>query len=340
MNTHDQAPPMTISDRSAPLEMSAQTFQAAGYELVDRIAAFLATMPDRPVAPDASTMSIRNRLGTGPLPEQGDDPARLLHQAADLLIENSIFNGHPRFWGYVTSSPAPIGMLAELLATAVNPNVGAWALSPMATEIETQTIRWIAELIGYPEGCDGLLVSGGNMANIVAVAAARKAKAPPDVGAAGVRPGNQRLRIYASTETHTWLQKTADLLGFGRDTVRWIPTDDHLRIDTTSLRRQILADTEAGDAPFLVAGTAGTVSTGAIDPLPELAEIAREQGLWFHIDGAYGGFAAVVPDAPAIGGVAASGRISSITSSLTSRIVMNVLAQSSPIDCPSLLTLG
>lgn len=135
------------------------------------------------------------------------------------------------------------------------------------------------------------------MANIVAVAAARKAKAFPDVGAAGVQPGNQRLRVYASTETHTWLQKTADLLGLGADAVRWIPTDDHLRIDTTSLRRQILADTEAGDAPFLVVGTAGTVSTGAIDPLPGLAEICREHGLWFHVDGTYGGFATMVPDA-------------------------------------------
>jgi glutamate/tyrosine decarboxylase-like PLP-dependent enzyme len=129
-------------------------------------------------------------------------------------------------------------VLAELLTAAVNPNVGAWVLSPMASEIEAQTVRWIAELIGHPEGCGGLLVSGGNMANIVAVAAARKAKASPEVGAAGVQSGTRRLRIYASTETHTWLQKTVDLLGLGADDVRWLPTDDHLRIDTTKSDRQ------------------------------------------------------------------------------------------------------
>ncbi len=133
----------------------------------------------------------------------------------------------------------------------------------MATEIEAQTVRWIAELIGFPVDCGGLLVRGGNMANLVGVAAAWKAKAPTEAptSTTGLRAREPRPRIYASTETHTWLLKTVDVLGFGPESIRWIFTDTELRIDTTQLRRQILADTEAGDLPFLVVGTAGTVST-------------------------------------------------------------------------------
>jgi len=224
--------------RSAPLDFDPEVFRALGHDLIDQITHLLASIADRPVAPDTTPSALRKALGDGSLPDTGTDPAVLMQNATELLFENSTFNGHPRYWGYITSSAAPIGVLAELLTAAVNPNVGAWVLSPMASEIEAQTVRWMAELIGYPEGCGGLLVSGGNMANIVAVAAARKAKASPEVGAAGVQSGTRRLRIYASTETHTWLQKTVDLPGLGADDVRWLPTDDHLRIDTTKSDRQ------------------------------------------------------------------------------------------------------
>jgi aromatic-L-amino-acid/L-tryptophan decarboxylase len=220
----------------------------------------------------------------------------LLNHAADLLMEHSLFNGHPRFWGYVTSSAAPIGALGDLLAAAVNPNVGAWLLSPMASEIEAQTIRWVAEMLGYPVECGGLFVSGGNMANFVCFMAARQAKAGWDVRAKGT--SGARLRAYCSKETHTWIQKSADIAGLGTDAVRWIPADGAMRMDMTALREQILRDIEAGDRPFLVVGNAGTVSTGAVDPLPELAAICREFDLWFHVDGAYGALAAVLPEAP------------------------------------------
>ncbi|MCB0617671.1 MAG: amino acid decarboxylase, partial [Saprospiraceae bacterium] len=138
----------------------------------------------------------------------------LLKQTASWLFEHSTFNGHPRFLGYITSSPTPIGALADLLAAAVNPNVGGWQLSPIASEIERQTIRWIAELIGYPTDCGGLLVSGGNMANFVGFLAARKAKAGWNIREKGLRDHPQ-LVAYASAETHTWLQKAADLFGLG-----------------------------------------------------------------------------------------------------------------------------
>jgi aromatic-L-amino-acid decarboxylase len=177
----------------------------------------------------------------------------------------------------------------------VNPNVGNWALAPVATEIETHTVRWIAELIGYPAGTGGLLVSGGNMANFACFLAARTSKMGAGVRAHGVNRDTQRLITYASAETHTWIQKATDLFGFGTDSIRWIPTDEYQRMDAGALRRQIQADRQKGDTPFLIVGTAGSVSTGAVDPLRSIGAIAREFDLWFHVDGAYGALAAVVP---------------------------------------------
>jgi aromatic-L-amino-acid decarboxylase len=289
---------MNTGKRCAPVEMDSDQFREAGYQVVDQIAGFLDTLANRPVNPAESPAAVREALDADRLlPEDGEVPAVLLKRAADLLLDHSLFNGHPRFWGYITSSAAPIGALAEMLAAAVNPNVGAWALSPMATEIEAQTLRWIAEMLHYPADCGALFVSGGNMANLVCVLAARRAKAGPDLRATGI--SGRRLRAYCSRETHTWIQKAADLSGLGTDSIRWIATNERLQIDPVELRARIAADLAAGDQPFLVVGTAGTVSTGAIDPMPELAAICREFQIWFHVDGAYGALAAVLPDAPA-----------------------------------------
>ena len=287
----------SLKNRAAPLAMSSREFRELAAQLIDRIADFLDSLPQRPVTRAESPAVVRQALAAQrTLPERGADPAQLLHHAADLLFDHSLFNGHPRFWGYITSSAAPIGALGELLAAAVNPNVGAWLLSPMASEIEGQTIRWIAEMLSYPVDCGGLFVSGGNMANLVCFLAARQAKAAWDVRTKGM--DGTRMRVYCSKETHTWIQKAADIAGMGTDAIRWIPVDDEMRVNLTALKEQILKDSEAGDRPALVVGNAGSVSTGAIDPLPEMAALCREFGLWFHVDGAYGGLAAVLPDAP------------------------------------------
>ena len=287
------------SERNAALAMDATTFRKLGHRLVDQIAGFLESMPLGPVTRDEPPSVVREALDlTGPLPEMGTDPGPLLEETAQRLFAHSLFNGHPRFFGYITAPPAPIGVLGDFLAAAVNPNVGAWALSPAATEVESQTVRWIAELIGYPLDCGGLLVSGGNMANFVCFLAARAVKAGWDVRKQGVSENSgRRLRVYCSGETHTWIQKATDLGGLGTESIRWITTDKKLRMDLAALRRQIEADTTAGDIPFLVVGTAGSVSTGAVDPLPEISSLCKEYGLWFHVDGAYGGFAAAVPQA-------------------------------------------
>src|SRR3984885_296890 len=227
-----------IEHRHSPLAMSSQEFRAMGYQLIDRVAEFMDSLPERRVTGGESPSDVRQALRAElSLPEQGRDPAQLLNRAADLLFDHSLFNGHPRFWGYITSSAAPIGALGEMLAAAVNPNVGAWPLSPMASEIEAQTIRWIAAMLHYPEDCGGLFVSGGNMANIVGFLAARQAKAGRNVRTAGL--GDARLRVYCSKETHTWIQKATDIAGMGTDAIQWIAANDRMQIDVAALRQQI-----------------------------------------------------------------------------------------------------
>jgi glutamate/tyrosine decarboxylase-like PLP-dependent enzyme len=284
-----------LRDRPGQIELDPDEFRSLAHTLVDDVADFLESLPSRRVATGESPREIRALLGERPLPEAGEEPAELLREAAELLFEHSLLTGHPRFWGYIIGAAAPIGALADLLAAAVNPNVGGFVLSPVATEVEAQTVRWIAELVGFPTDCGGLLVSGGNMANFVGFLAARRARAGWNVREQGA---GRRLRAYVSRETHTWIQKAADLFGLGTESIRWIRTDARLRMDASAVREQIASDRADGDLPFLVVGAAGTVSTGAVDPLPELAALCRDEGLWFHVDGAYGAFAAAVPGAP------------------------------------------
>jgi glutamate/tyrosine decarboxylase-like PLP-dependent enzyme len=288
-----------LRNRSAPLNMSPEEFRKVGHQVVDQIAGLLKSLPGRPVTPAETPATIRQAMrASRGIPEHGIEAGPLLEETTKLLFDHSLFNGHPRFLGYITSAPAPIGMLGDLLAAAVNPNVGAWPIAPMATEIEAQTVRWIAELIGYPVDAGGLLVSGGNLANIVCFLTARSSKASWDLQAQGLAANPAgRLRVYASTEVHTWINKAMDISGLGTDSLRSIEVDDDSRMDLVALKRQIDTDIAGGDQPFLVVGTASTVSTGAIDPLAEIATLCRERDLWFHVDGAYGALAAAVPEA-------------------------------------------
>jgi aromatic-L-amino-acid/L-tryptophan decarboxylase len=291
--------PLPGRDRQAPLAMDAARFKAIGHALVDQIAASLDAISSGPVTKDRTPAAVREALGlnTG-LPAEGTDAATLMSSTARQLFEHSLFNAHPRFWGYITSSPAPIGILGDLLASAINPNVGAWTLSPAASEIEAQAVRWIAELVDYPTDCGGIFVSGGNMANFVCFLAARAARAGWDIRRDGLAASDRRLLVYASAETHTWIQKATDLAGLGTACIRWIPTDDRLRMDVKQLERRIDDDIAAGHVPFVVIGTAGSVSTGAVDPLVEISRVCKERSTWFHVDGAYGAMGAAVPDTP------------------------------------------
>jgi len=288
---------MTTRDRrNAPLNLSGETFRTLGHELIDRIAAFYDSLPERPVTRAETPREIRALIGDRELPDDASDPGQLLAEIAPVLFDHSLHNGHPRFLGYITSSGAPLGALGDLLAAAVNSNVGAWDLSPVASEIERQTVRWIADFIGFPTSCGGLMVSGGNMANIVGFYAARRAGTPWNIREAGIYADARPLTIYASDATHTWLQKAADLSGIGTDNIRWVASDARQCMLVEDLEAKIAADKNSGRLPFLVVGAAGTVSTGAVDPLPAIAEICRREDLWFHVDGAYGAPAAGLPD--------------------------------------------
>src|SRR5215471_14222440 len=171
-----------LKQRKTALDLSPQEFRTLGYRVVERIASHFETLANRPVTPAESAEAVRRVIGSDKcLPVTGTKSGALLDEITDILLEHSLFNAHPRFWGYITAGAAPIGVLADLLASAVNCNVGAWKLAPSATEIEAQTVRWIAEFIGYPVDCGGIMVSGGNMANFVCFLAARRAKASWDI---------------------------------------------------------------------------------------------------------------------------------------------------------------
>ena len=274
--------------RETPLEINKQEFKEIGYQLVDAISNFLETIREMPVTPGESTGQLQKIMGDGSLPEHGRPATELLNEAAELIIKHSLFNGHPKFLGYITSSAAPIGALADLLSAAVNPNVGAQILSPIATEIEKQTIKWLAEFIGVSPRYGGVLVSGGNMANFTAFLAGRTAKAPDNLKEDGLEGDSAKLLVYCSRTTHTWIEKAAFLFGHGTRSIRWIPTDNENRMDNEALVGAIREDLKKGHKPFMIVGTAGDVSTGAVDRLDAIAAICRSYDLWFHIDGAYG----------------------------------------------------
>lgn len=281
--------------RRSPLHISKEEFQKTGYKLIDTLADFYETIADKPVTTGETPNQIKSVLENNSLPETGSSPDKIFERAADLLINHSLFNGHPKFFGYITSSPAPIGALADLLAAAINANVGANILSPMATAIEKQTVKWLAEFIGVSNSYGGILVSGGNMANLTAFLAARTAKAPKNLKEEGLAKVENEMVFYCSKATHTWVEKAAVLFGHGTKAMRWIAVDRDNRMDTDALKSQIEKDRSDGKQPFLVIANAGDVSTGVVDHLADIAGICQRFDLWFHIDGAYGIPAAALP---------------------------------------------
>lgn len=282
-------------DRDNSIGISKEEFRNIGHQLIDEISDFIATIDEKSVTANESPGQLQSILGNISLPEKGTSATELISRTTDLLINHSLFNGHPKFFGYITSSAAPIGALADLLAASVNPNVGAHILSPIATEIEKQTIQWLAEFIGVSPSYGGILVSGGNMANFTAFLAARTAKTSKNIKEEGLSKISRKLTVYCSKTTHTWIDKAAILFGLGTKSVRWIQTDSSNKMDNKVLAANIKEDIKNGYKPIMVIGTAGDVSTGVVDNLKGISTICKDHNLWFHIDGAYGVPAAVIP---------------------------------------------
>jgi aromatic-L-amino-acid/L-tryptophan decarboxylase len=226
-----------------------------------------------------------------PLPDDPQSMEGILRGVEQKIFANSTLCSNPRFFGYINGSGNQAAVVGELLAAAINQICGKWHFSPAATEVERRVIRWIAEFIGYPPDAGGCLITGGSAGNLAGLALARTQKAPFDADSLGMRSGPS-LTAYVSQEGHVSLEKCMALLGIGRRQLRRIAVHDDLTIDLEALERQIARDRATGCHPICVVGTAGTTNTGAIDPLEALAGLCRAQGLWFHVDAAYGGPAA------------------------------------------------
>jgi aromatic-L-amino-acid decarboxylase len=269
-----------------PLVLSDADYKAV-FERISQLALeYVASVSERPTFPKVAG-SETEALFAKPLPEHGMGSRAL--DDLDAVMASVRVTG-PRFFGYVLGSGEPIGAAADLLASVLNQNVTAWRSSPSAVTIERVVVSWLAEAIGCT-GFTGSLTGGGSSANLMGLAMAREARLPANE--CGARPGT----IYASEQVHMSIPKAIALLGIGRENLRLIPCDDNFRIRVDLLRTSVERDVRAGLTPIAIVGSAGTVSTGSIDPLPELAEIARESGAWFHVDGAYGALAAIAEPA-------------------------------------------
>jgi len=271
--------------------------RTAGQDAARLAADHLAAVPDaavwRPVPqPD------RDWLTGQSLPAAGRPLAELVDDVRARVLPYPMGNGHPRFFGWVNSAPNPAGVLVAPLAAALNPScAGGDHAGPL---LERTVVRWLADLLGYPHRPGGgLLTSGASVATIACLAAARQAAARAarwDVREDGLS-GHPPMVLYLSAEGHSCLRKAAELLGLGARQLRMVPVDAGYRLDPGALRSLIAQDVAAGLNPFCVAASAGTVSTGAVDPLDEIADVAAEHGLWFHVDGAYGGLGVLADDA-------------------------------------------
>ena len=251
-----------------------------GNSVIQLMTDYLRDIRDHRVYGRISSREIRDRLDSA-LPTKGIDFDGLIKVFRETIIPFSRQNAHPRMFGYVQSPGTPLATFADLLASTLNANLTVWRSAPAPVELERLTIDWIRQILGFDAEAGGLFVSGGSMANLAAIAAARQAR--------DHSPG--RLRMYASSETHFSIAKAAALLGIGRENVRQVAVDERFKIRTDDLVAKITADLEADYIPFCVIANAGTVNTGAVDPLKEIREVANRFELWMHVDGSYGAFA-------------------------------------------------
>lgn len=282
--------PRTANPTHTPLDMPLDEFRKMLHQAADAAVDLYAGLDRKPVF-NFTTPTEARKLFDEPLPTTGSDIPLLLSRVQKDVFGNATLNISPNFYAYVMSGGNQAGIIGELLAVALNQNMGKWHLGVGPTEMERQVIRWIAEFIGYPVETAGVLLTGGSAANLTCLKAARDAKAPFDIKQRGANGGSPMI-VYVSREGHSCIDKSMDMLGLGRDNLGKIATHDDFTIDLDALEVQISADKAAGLHPFCIIGNGGTVNTGAVDPLNALADIAQRNDMWFHIDAAYGGPAA------------------------------------------------
>jgi aromatic-L-amino-acid/L-tryptophan decarboxylase len=275
--------------------------RALGHQMVDDMMNYLETVRERPVwkpVPEEVRQSLQ-----APLPTEEKPAEEVYAEFMENILPYPLGNVHPRFWGWVMGNGTPLGLLADMLAATMNPNGGGG--NHVANKVEDQVIAWLKEIFGFPAEASGILVSGGSMADFIGLAVARYVKAGYDVRELGVGADPQSMTYYGSVEMHSAIQRGVEILGHGNQALRKIPVNDQYQIDLGILRQTIEADLKAEIyKPICLVGNAGTVSTGAIDPLDKLADIAAEYGMWFHVDGAFGALAAFSPEIrPLVAGI-------------------------------------
>ncbi len=260
-------------------------YRRLAHRVVDDLVDHLEGRRDEPVwqpMPDA----VRDSF-TGPLPRAGVGAEAAYEEVLERVVPYTMGNDHARFWGWYMGAGNPVGNLADLVASVLNPNMGGGDHAPI--DLERQVVRWCAEAVGYRTGASGLLVSGASEANLVALAVARSAVLGPRVRTDGLRTLGP-VAVYASEEVHSCHRKSCELLGFGEVALRLVPIRDDLSLDVAELEAAVAADRAAGVTPLAVVATAGTINSGAVDDLGAIADVARREGLWLHVDGAIGGF--------------------------------------------------
>ncbi|MDD5297098.1 MAG: pyridoxal-dependent decarboxylase [Rhodocyclaceae bacterium] len=277
--------------------------RAQGHRMLDDMLDYLESLNRRPPRPVWQPIPDEARAGfRKPLPRAPGDLAEAHRRFMDSVLPYSVGNAHPAFMGWVHGGGTAVGMLAEILAAGLNANLGGRDHMPI--EVERQIVAWMRELFAFPDSASGLFVTGSSMANLIAVLVARTSALGPGVRGGGVAALDARLTAYASRAAHGCIAQAMDIAGLGSEALRLIATDDDYRMDIAALEKAIAADREQGFTPFFICGTAGTVDVGSVDDLTAIAALARREGVWFHVDGAYGALGMLTPElAPLLAGI-------------------------------------
>lgn len=276
-------------------DMNPEEFRRYGHEVVNWIADYLAHPENYPVLSRRQPNDLKNALPAS-APQTGEDMSEILADLERYIVPGVTHWNHPAFFAYFSTSSSAPGILGEMFAAAFNPNSMLWKTSPSSTELEEVTLNWLRQMIGLPESFGGVIYDTASISTLCALAAAREAVPNLNVREDGLYGEAAKLRLYCSEHGHSSIDKGAITLGLGHRSVRKIPSDAAYSLDAAALREAIREDREAGWKPFCVVATVGTTSTTAIDPVPQIADICERENLWLHVDAAYGGSAAVVPE--------------------------------------------
>ena len=265
--------------------MDSTEFRDLGHKTVDLLASYLEHIEEKRVFPDVEPQTV-NRLFSGPLPQTPSAAETVLRELEEKLLPYCTNVGHPGYMGLITPSPSPVGIIADFICSALNQNVGAYSIGPAAVAMERTVVRWLTDLCGFAENAGGNLTSGGMMANFIGLKVGRDAVTQDQAQHTGIQ---DRWAVYASEERHVSVDKAVDCIGLGRNALRALPTDAAFQVRLDALEDAIAQDKKDGVRPMCIVGMFGTTNTGAVDDLRALRRIADREGMWLHVDGAYGG---------------------------------------------------